>query len=91
MGQTCCSGGGEACQTGLACSTSGGFNAPSMCQPCGGMDQACCGTGPVAMRTCTGGLMCRTSSRNNGTRCVTMGSGGDGGPGPVVPDAGGQD
>ena len=65
MGEACCAG-GTACQSGLACTFTGGGGG-GMCQPCGGMGQACC-----AMRMCSTGLNCRFTAM--GLRCE-MGGG----------------
>jgi hypothetical protein len=77
MGETCCAT-GMACQSGLACQFAG-MGMGQRCEACGGMNQACCPGGNMAMR-CQTGLTCRFVG-GMGQRC---GMGGGGNP---TPDA----
>jgi hypothetical protein len=51
---------------GLGCTALGfGGGGAGLCQTCGGMGQACCGSG--LMRSCSGGLTCQLTGA--GPRC----------------------
>jgi hypothetical protein len=59
--QPCCASGGvTTCLAGLGC-LDVGFGRMGTCQPCGGMGQRCCGSGPIAQRMCNGNLTCKAA------------------------------
>ena len=55
------------CDAGYSCTGNG---AAAMCTHCGAYGEACCGTGPMANRTCGANLECVTSG--NGQVCAML-------------------